>query len=120
LGSTSQVFEPLLDGANTGSSVWADSAYRSEETERLLREKGLKSRFTTAVTATSPSAPTSKRVRVEHVFGSQHNEQGGKLLRTIGLVRAKAKIGLMNLVYNMRRLSYLIRSGGKGPMPAPA
>ncbi len=63
---------------------------------------------------------SSIRVRVEHVFGSQHNEQGGKLVRTIGGVRARAKIGLMNLVYNMPRLSYLVSSGGKGPMPAPA
>jgi IS5 family transposase len=125
----SQVFEPLLDGANTGSLVWADSAYRSEETERLLREKGLKSRIHHRGHRHKPLSAyqqevnrrrSSIRVRVEHVFGSQHNEQGGKLLRTIGLVRAKANIGLMNLVYHMRRLSYLIRSSGKGPTPAPA
>jgi IS5 family transposase len=59
-------------------------------------------------------------VRVEHVFGSQHNEQGGKLVRTIGGVRARVQIGLMNFVYNTRRLSYLVRSAGKGPMRAPA
>jgi IS5 family transposase len=29
---------------------------------------------------------------------------GGKLIRTIGMARAKAKIGMMNLVYNMSRL----------------
>ena len=54
-------------------------------------------------------------MHIEHVFGSQHNEQGGKQVRTIGLMRAKAKIGLMNLVYNMRRLSYLLRRGGLVP-----
>jgi len=34
---------------------------------------------------------------------------GGKLVRTIGLVRAKMKIGMQNLVCNMRRLVTLER-----------
>ncbi|MFA0813855.1 IS5/IS1182 family transposase, partial [Microbulbifer epialgicus] len=41
--------------------------------------------------------------RVEHVFGSMENEQGGMFVRTIGLARANVKVGMMNLVYNMRR-----------------
>ncbi len=48
------------------------------------------------------------RVRVEHIFGAQANDMGG-LVRTIGLVRAKAKIGMKNLAYNMRRLCQLRR-----------
>ncbi len=32
---------------------------------------------------------------------------GGKLVRTIGLARAKFKIGMMNLVYNIWRMSWL-------------
>ena len=43
------------------------------------------------------------RARVEHVFGAQSNDIGGTLMRSIGLVRAKARIGLKNLTYNMRR-----------------
>ena len=39
-----------------------------------------------------------------HVFGYQEGSMGGKLIRTIGMVRAKVKIGMMNLVYNMSRL----------------
>ena len=34
---------------------------------------------------------------------------GGKIVRTIGLVRARMKIGMMNLVYNMSRLVQLER-----------
>jgi transposase, IS5 family len=34
---------------------------------------------------------------------------GGKFLRTIGIARARVKIGMMNLVYNMRRLVWLER-----------
>jgi hypothetical protein len=49
------------------------------------------------------------RVRVEHIFGAQTNDMGGTLVRTIGLVRAKAKIGMKNLAYNMHRLGQLGR-----------
>ena len=43
------------------------------------------------------------RARVEHVFGDQKNGMGAELVRTIGIVRARSKIGMTNLVYNMRR-----------------
>ena len=43
------------------------------------------------------------RARVEHVFGAQSNDMGGTLVRSLGLMRAKARIGLKNLTYNMRR-----------------
>lgn len=42
------------------------------------------------------------RAGVEHMFGAQANDMGGTLVRRIG-IRAKARIGLKNLVYNMRR-----------------
>ena len=34
---------------------------------------------------------------------------GGHIVRTIGILRARVKIGMMNLVYNMVRLGHLIR-----------
>ena len=49
------------------------------------------------------------RVRVEHIFGAQTNDMGGTLMRTIGLVRAKAAIGMKNVAYNMRCLCQLRR-----------
>ena len=52
---------------------------------------------------------SSVRVRVEHVFGAQSNDMGGTLVRSVGLARAKARIGLKNLAYNMRRLVQLER-----------
>ena len=42
------------------------------------------------------------------MFGAQA-VRGGHWLRTISLQRAKVKIGLMNLVYNMKRLIQLIK-----------
>ena len=41
--------------------------------------------------------------------GPQNNDMGGTLLRSVGLARAKARIGLKNLAYNMRRLVQLDR-----------
>ncbi|MHB1736793.1 MAG: hypothetical protein ACYCQM_09525 [Acidithiobacillus sp.] len=47
------------------------------------------------------------RARVEHAFGAM--VQGGEFLRTIGMARAEVKIGRMNLVYNMRRVTCLMQ-----------
>ena len=41
------------------------------------------------------------RVRVEHIFGFVENSMDGSIVRTIGFPRAKAKIGMMNLTYNI-------------------
>jgi hypothetical protein len=39
------------------------------------------------------------RARIEHVFGARQNAPGGRIVRTIGIVRARAKIGLQHLAY---------------------
>ena len=46
---------------------------------------------------------------IEHVFGDQKNGMGAGIVRTIGIVRARCKIGMTNLVYNMRRFACLER-----------
>ena len=114
----SQVLDDILDGDNTALGVWADSAYRSAEIEAALKEKGLRSRIHRKGRRNKPLSEREKqgnktrssvRVRVEHVFGAQSNDMGGTQVRSVGLVRAKARIGLKNLAYNMRRLVQLER-----------
>ena len=114
----SQVIEAILDANNTASDVWADSAYRSAEIEEMLAGKGLTSRIHRKGRRNKPltkqeeqgnNTRSKVRVRVEHVFGSQSNDMGGTLVRSIGIVRAQARIGLKNLTYNMRRLVQLER-----------
>ena len=114
----SQVVDDILDDDNTASGVWADSAYRSAEIEAKLAQKGLKSRIHRKTKRGKPLGKHEKRgntsrsrvrSRVEHVFGSQHNDMGGTLVRCIGMARAKARVGLKNLTYNMRRLTLLER-----------
>lgn len=48
------------------------------------------------------------RARVEHEFGVQAQMAGPVLVRTIGIVRAKVKIGLRNLAYNLNRYTVLL------------
>ena len=120
----SQVLDDILDPDNTASDVWADSAYRSSAIEATLDEKGLKSRIHRKGRRNKPLSEretqgnktrSKVRARVEHVFGAQSNDMGGTLVRSIGLVRAKARIGLKNLAYNMRRLVQLERLAAASP-----
>ena len=108
----SQVFEELLDPSNTRAEVWADSAYRSAKIEAYLTGAGYRSRIHRKGVRGKPLSARSKeanrkrsrhRARVEHVFA----QQGERLVRTIGKARAAVKIGLQNLVYNMRRFVWL-------------
>jgi IS5 family transposase len=110
----SQEVDHLLMEGNTGAGIWANSAYRSEEMEAKLRARGLKSRIhlkgkrgkpLSEQAKSSNRTKSSVRVRVEHVFWAHSNDMGGTLVCTIGMVRAKAKIGMKNLAYNIRRLN---------------
>ena len=114
----SQPLDALLDKGNTSVDVFADSAYRSAETEARLKARGFRSRIHVRATRNHPLSQRQEeanrkkskvRVRIEHVFGAQETSAGSRLVRTIGIVRARAKIGLQNLVYNVRRLVTLER-----------
>jgi IS5 family transposase len=99
-------------------TLYADAAYRSAETEAKLRTRGLRSRVheracrSRVLSKAQERANRQKskiRARVEHVFGAQQTSPGGRIVRTIGIMQAKAKIGLQNLAYNIRRLVTLER-----------
>jgi len=112
----SNVFETLLDASNSSRDVWADSAYRSQDKLDELESRGFREHLQRKGCRNKPLSEKEKkgnrtrskvRSRVEHVFGVQAQRAGDLLLRTIGLVRAKAKIGLRNLAYNIDRYSTL-------------
>ena len=114
----SQKLDDVLDPTNTSKEVWADSAYRSAAIEQRLKEKGYRSRIHRRAARNRPLSQTQEaantvrskvRARVEHVFGHQENSMGRKIVRTIGMARARFKIGMMNLGYNMHRLVQLER-----------
>ena len=114
----SQKLDALLNKANRSADVFADSAYRSAEAEARLKARDFRSRIHVRATRNHPLSRRQEeanrkkskiRVRIEHVFGAQQTSAGSRLVRTIGIVRARAKIGLQNLVYNVRRLVTLER-----------
>jgi transposase, IS5 family len=109
--------EALLDRSNTASEVWADTAYRSAKNETMLTRRGFYSRIHRKKPKGRPMAERTRianarkskvRSAVEHVFAHQKGFMG-LVVRTIGLQRARIKIGLANLAYNMRRLIWLQR-----------
>jgi IS5 family transposase len=57
-------------------------------------------------TARANGRKSTIRSAVEHVFARQKGPMG-LFIRTIGLARARTKIGLVNLVYNMKRIAWL-------------
>lgn len=123
----SQVLDNLIDPDNEDPGVWADSAYRSEETETVLKEAGYESHICEKGQAGKPLSAEQEannrqrskiRSRVEHVFGFQQNSMGGKLIRTIGLARAEVKIGLTNMTYNLMRYLQLTKRRESAPAVA--
>jgi IS5 family transposase len=108
----SRVFEALLDEKNSSASVWADSAYRSAERETVLSASGYRSHIHRKGTRKRPlndreqeanRKRSTVRARVEHIFAQQSN----RMVKTIGIARSAVKVGMMNIVYNMRRLVWL-------------
>jgi transposase, IS5 family len=109
--------EGLLDRSNTAGGVWADTAYRSAANETFMTKNGFVSRVHRKKPANRPMPPRMRRAnkaksrirsRIEHVFAEQKDRMD-LFIRTIGLPRATTKIGLANLVYNVKRLIFLRR-----------
>jgi IS5 family transposase len=105
----------LLDPDNTASGVWADTAYRSAANLELLADRGRVGHLQRKRPRGKPMPrhvargnATRGRVRaaVEHVFAAQKRRLG-LIVRTVGIARARAKIGLANLAYNITRFAWL-------------
>ena len=105
----------LLDKENTASQVWADTGYRSKRNEKHLEKNGFVSKIHRKKPKGKPmpdavrkanAAKSKIRAKVEHIFGDQKHRMG-LFVRTIGIARAKTKIGLANLVHNMQRFLWL-------------
>jgi IS5 family transposase len=118
----SQTFVALLDEKD--DVVNADSAYVGEELEASIRaklddpetgrkitlninEKGYRNKPLTEEQKASNREKNRTRARVEHVFGIMHVSMGEFVIRTIGMVRAKATVARRNMAYNMKRFVFL-------------
>ena len=112
----SQVVEPLLDKTDKDTELHADSAYRSEQIEKTLRKRGVRSRIhekahrnrpLTKAQIRSNRGKSRIRARVEHVFAHITNSMNGFVIRSIGIARARGIVGLINLAYNIVRSVHL-------------
>ena len=106
----SNVVSQLLDDSDRGQELYADSGYegRGEVIKRagmkpVICEKGHRAHPLTDRQKASNREKSRVRCRVEHVFGFIEGSMGGSLLRSIGMVRAKAHAALTCLIYNMFR-----------------
>jgi IS5 family transposase len=108
----SQPVDDLLTEKDEGKPLYADSAYTGEDQEKIYKrkkvvnkvhEKGYRNKPLTEEQKASNKEKSKTRVRVEHIFGFVENSMHGSFVRTIGIARAKAKIGMMNLTYNICR-----------------
>jgi len=98
----------VLDRGNTGSTVWADTAYRSRKNEAWLEKHGYRSDIHHKKPKGRPMSEAMSRANgrrskiralIEHVFARQ-KVQMKLFVRTIGIARARVKIGMANLAYN--------------------
>lgn len=113
----SQETEPLLTETDKGQPLHADSAYSGEpialvveqkEMINQIHEKGYRNNPLTEEQRENNKVKSKTRARVEHIFGFIENSMNRSFIRTIGINRATAVIGLMNLTYNMFRYMQLV------------
>lgn len=95
--------DAVFDLNNTSSDLWAASAYRSKERKANLKKRMIGSYIHHKRYRNKPLSKHKQdvnkrrskvRARLEYVFGHQGNSMGGTLVRSTGIARAKAKIGL--------------------------
>lgn len=113
----SQVIQDLID--KDDNTLYADSAYKSEETKQYLKSKNVKSKVIKRAYRNKPLTNmehkenykhSKTRVRVEHIFGTLTSQMNNALhLLSIGIDRIKSSIGLVNLTYNLVRYEQLVR-----------
>ena len=109
---------PPPEASGEDQTLWADSAYRSAETEAMLKEKNLVSQVHERAYKNKPLTDLQKaanrlkstvRARVEHVYGHMETAMGGLSIHTIGLARAEVKVTFKNIAYNMQRFAFLTK-----------
>jgi len=108
----SQATDDLLDEGDIGEDFYADSAYSGEPQEKIIKSKGMNNKVCEKGYRNHPLTEEQKannrdksgvRSRVEHTFGFMEMSMNGMYIYCIGIKRASAIIGLMNLTYNMFR-----------------
>jgi hypothetical protein len=105
----------LISPANTASGVWADTAHRTKKNEAILA-KGMFTSNTPSAKAAPPCNARTYLARQREAIGGALPRRArlcraeaphGLIMRTIGIARARIKIGMAHLAYNIQRLAWL-------------
>lgn len=114
----SQVLGDLLTEEDRGQELYADSAYTGQEQEKTIQRYGMVNKVQEQAYRNTPLSDeqkmrnrekSKKRVRVEHVYGYMEQSMKGLVVKCVGIARASATIGLMNLTYNLFRYEQIVR-----------
>ncbi len=112
----SEMIGSLIDKRDRGQKMYADSAYRIEKIENelnaknlisMIHEKGYRKKSFIKAQQKRNKKKSKMRVRVEHIFGFMTNSMNRMHIRCQNFVRADVTIGLMNLTYNLFRLTQI-------------
>lgn len=106
----SNVIKPLIEEADKNQNLYLDAGYEAREQivmecgmKPIICEKGHRNHPLTDNQKHNNRIKSKTRCRVEHIFGFIEGAMNGSLVRSIGIVRAKAANALTNLVYNIFR-----------------
>ena len=106
----SNVVAPLIDEKDKGQDLWLDAGYVGKEdvVEKsgmipIISEKGCKNHPLTDGQKKSNREKSRTRCLIEHIFGFVEGAKNDSLVRSIGMIRAKAAPALTCLVYNIFR-----------------
>ena len=112
----SNVIEPLIEEKDKDQDLWLDAGYEGKESvveecgmNPVICEKGHKNHPLTEEQKERNRERSHTRSRIEHIFGFIEGAMDGSLVRSIGMIRAKACTALTNLVYNIFRYEQLCR-----------
>lgn len=112
----SQALGLLLTEKDKNQTLYADNAYTGTNQEEAISEHKMinkvheKGRINKPMTEEQKSNNTIKskiRARVEHIFGFMEQSMNSMYIWSVGMPRATAIIGLMNLTYNIFRYEQL-------------
>jgi len=114
------VLPKLLDeSTDTGCVVYADKGYAGAGPNVEVYDVGAQARIMHKGKRNTPITDQQKaenrawarvRSRVEHVFGDQHTSMRFTGVRSRGFPRAEFTIRMHNLVYNLKRLGFLLQT----------
>lgn len=99
-----------------GTEAYGDSAYTHRDIAEKLVRAGIEPRIHEQRLAGNELSEAQKesnrikskvRARIEHRFGRMRTTLKGLAIRSIGLVRCRAAVGLLNLVYNLMEYARL-------------